>query len=63
MTVRQSKRKAQRIAESVKRNAKKDMIIFLSDLNRIPTDAEVLAWQHGYLAGINRASYQNDSDK
>ena len=60
MDKRRSKRKVERTVLSVNKHAKQDMMEYLSKLDAMPTDAEVLAWQHGYLAGINRA---NGEDK
>ena len=63
MDKRQGKRKVERALQSVKNNAKKDMMRYLSDLNYQPTDNELRAWQNGYIAGINRGSGQAVEDK
>ncbi len=51
---RQEKRKADRLAASIVKNAKTDMIKWVETIDHIPSDAEAKAWQEGYLAGINR---------
>ena len=41
------------------RKAKIDMINWIEDLKREPTESEARIWQAGYLAGINRATNNN----
>jgi len=54
MTSRSEKRKAQRQSAQITKNAKIDMVRWVETLDHAPTDVEALAWQKGYLAGINR---------
>jgi hypothetical protein len=51
---RYEKRKADRQAASIVKNAKTDMIKWVETLDHIPSDTEAKAWQDGYLSGINR---------
>jgi hypothetical protein len=51
---RQEKRKAERQAAQIVKNAKMDMVKWVETLDALPTDKEAAAWQNGYLAGINR---------
>lgn len=51
---RYEKRKAERQAASIIKNAKTDMIKWVETLDHAPSDAEAKAWQDGYLSGINR---------
>lgn len=51
---RYEKRKAERQAASIVKNAKTDMIKWVETLDHIPSDVEAKAWQDGYLSGINR---------
>jgi hypothetical protein len=51
---RYEKRKAQRQSAQITKNAKIDMVKWVETLDHVPTDIETLAWQKGYLAGINR---------
>lgn len=51
---RQEKRKAERQAAQIVKNAKSDMIDWVSKLDGLPSDEQAKAWQSGYLAGINR---------
>lgn len=36
-------------------NAKEDLQRFMASAGRNTTEAELLAWQQGYIAGVNRA--------
>jgi hypothetical protein len=51
---RYERRKAERQSAQITKNAKIDMIKWVETLDHTPTDTETLAWQKGYLAGINR---------
>ena len=52
---RENRRKADAEIAAIVKKAKQDMLTWLSELDHEPTKAETLAYQHGYLAGINRA--------
>jgi hypothetical protein len=51
---RYEKRKAERQKAQVIKTAKQDMIKWVETLDHTPTEAEGLAWQKGYLDGMNR---------
>jgi hypothetical protein len=51
---RQEKRKADRQATNIVATAKKDMIAWVETLGHTPAEAEMKAWQQGYISGINR---------
>jgi hypothetical protein len=51
---RQEKRKLDRQAKSVIKKAKQDMQTYIETLGELPSEAEVRAWQAGYISGINR---------
>jgi hypothetical protein len=53
---RQQKRNETRKIASVVKKAKEDMAIWLATQTLEPTEAELLAWKAGYLAGMNRMS-------
>jgi hypothetical protein len=55
---RQDKRKDARKLVSIVNKAKKDMAIWLATQTLEPTEAELIAWKAGYLAGMNRANNQ-----
>lgn len=61
---RYEKRKAERQSSHITKNAKVDMLKWIETLNHAPTDVEALAWQKGYLSGINRITlYLEESAK
>ena len=51
---RQDKRKAQRQIENIVAKAKVDMNKWILSLPSSVTEGQVLAWQAGYIAGVNR---------
>jgi hypothetical protein len=51
---RYEKRKAERQAASIVKNAKIDMVKWVETIDHAPSDIEAKAWQDGYIAGINR---------
>jgi hypothetical protein len=59
---RSEKRKASRQADSLVARAKKDMIVWVEEIGRVPSDEEAKAWQSGYLAGISRLSKLLNTD-
>jgi len=53
---RKTKKQNERLLNSVKRKAKKDMENWIVSLSELPTEGEVKSFQAGYIAGINRGS-------
>lgn len=51
---REEKRKAARQGSSIATKAKKDMIAWAESLDHTPNETEILAWQQGYISGVNR---------
>jgi hypothetical protein len=60
---RTEKRKAFRQADSVIARAKKDMLDWVEEIGRVPSEEEAKAWQSGYISGINRVGKLLDSEK
>jgi hypothetical protein len=59
---RQDKRKAQRQIENIVAKAKVDMNKWILSLPSSVTEREVLAWQSGYIAGVNRMANEKLED-
>jgi hypothetical protein len=57
---RKIKRQNERLLNSVKRKAKKDMEEWMLSLPELPSEGEVKAFQAGYIAGISRGSQENE---
>jgi hypothetical protein len=53
---RKTKRQNERLLNSIKRKAKKDMEDWMVGLSELPSEGEVKAFQAGYIAGIGRGS-------
>jgi hypothetical protein len=53
---RKTKRQNERLLNSIKRKAKKDMEDWMLGLSELPSEGEVKAFQAGYVAGIGRGS-------
>lgn len=53
---RKTKRQNERLMNSVKRKAKKDMEDWIVTLAELPSEGEIKAFQAGYIAGINRGA-------
>jgi hypothetical protein len=60
---RLEKRKAFRQADNLIARAKKDMLDWVEEIGRVPSEDEAKAWQAGYVSGINRVSKLMDGDK
>ena len=60
MSDRWEKRKHEAEIKSIVKKAKQDMTDWVQDLGKMPSSEELLAWQAGYLSGINRATGQID---
>lgn len=57
---RKTKRQNERLLNSIKRKAKKDMEDWMLGLAELPSEGEVKAFQAGYIAGISRGSQENE---
>ena len=53
---RKARRDNKKVIETVKRKAKQDMADWIMQIDRMPTEAEIIAFQAGYLSGINRGA-------
>ena len=53
---RKTRRDNERIVNTIKKKATKDTESWILSLSSPPTQAEVLAFQAGYIAGMNRGS-------
>lgn len=53
---RTERRKIERETAAVIRKAKTDMQGWVDALQELPSQAEVRAWQAGYIAGLNRSN-------
>ena len=53
---REERRKWEREQARIVEKAKQDMQEYISKAGRETTEGELLAWQQGYVAGINRAT-------
>ncbi len=53
---RRTRRDNERIVNTIKKKATKDTENWILSLSSPPTHAEVLAFQAGYIAGMNRGS-------
>ncbi len=56
MTDRKTRRDNKKILETVRRKAKQDMADWIVEINRMPSEQEILAFQAGYVSGINRGA-------
>ncbi len=56
MTDRKTRRDNKKILETVRRKAKQDMADWIVEINRMPSEAEILAFQAGYVSGMNRGA-------
>jgi hypothetical protein len=59
---REAKRKTERQIVNIVAKAKVDMNKWMLALPSSVTEAEVLAWQAGYIAGINRMANESLED-
>jgi hypothetical protein len=53
---RKTRRDNERIINTIKKKATKDTENWILSLSSVPTKTEVLAFQAGYIAGMNRGS-------
>jgi hypothetical protein len=53
---RKARRDNKKVLETVKRKAKQDMADWILEINRMPTEEELLAFQAGYISGMNRGA-------
>lgn len=57
---RAEKRKEERALKTIVDKAKEDMADFIAEWPKVPTEIELMIWQRGYLAGINRMENEKD---
>ena len=57
---RTEKRKLDRQKAAIVKKAKQDMQEFVDSLDRMPTEQEIVAWQSGYISGMNRVNEAED---
>jgi hypothetical protein len=60
MMNRTEKRKLDRQKAAIVKKAKQDMQEFVDSLDRMPTEQEIVAWQSGYISGMNRMNEVED---
>jgi hypothetical protein len=60
MMNRTEKRKLDRQKAAIVKKAKQDMQEFVDSLDRMPTEQEIVAWQSGYISGMNRVNEAED---
>jgi hypothetical protein len=60
MMNRTEKRKLDRQKAAIVKKAKQDMQEFVDSLDRMPTEQEIVAWQSGYISGMNRMNEAED---
>jgi hypothetical protein len=59
---RQDRRKAERQIENIVAKAKVDMNKWILSLPSSVTEGQVIAWQAGYIAGVNRMANEKYED-
>lgn len=62
LTDRKERRNDKRMFDILLRKAKQDMTDWVMKLNRMPSQAEILAFQAGYISGMNRGA-NDESNK
>jgi hypothetical protein len=53
---RKVRRDNKKVLETVMRKAKQDMADWIMEIDRMPNEAEILAFQAGYISGMNRGA-------
>lgn len=56
---RKARRDNKKVLETVKRKAKQDMAEWIIEIDRMPTEEEIRAFQAGYISGMNRGANNN----
>ena len=56
LTDRKERRDDKRMFDILLRKAKQDMADWVMNLKRMPSKAEILAFQAGYISGMNRGA-------
>jgi hypothetical protein len=56
---RKERRDNKKILDILVRKAKQDMSDWIMKLDRMPTQPEILAFQAGYISGMNRGANDN----
>lgn len=57
---RKTRRDNKKMFDTLLRKAKQDMTNWVIKIDRMPTQAEILAFQEGYISGMNRGA--NDEE-
>jgi hypothetical protein len=57
---RTDKRRIEKQLQALAKKAKQDMATWAAGASQVPTREEMLAWQAGYLAGINRLANEKE---
>lgn len=60
---RAERRKTEKQIKNILEKAKQDMRKYVASLSYIPTENELKAWQHGYVAGINMITEKVENDR
>jgi hypothetical protein len=53
---RKARRDNKKVLDTVMRKAKQDMADWIMEIDRMPTETEILAFQAGYISGMNRGA-------
>lgn len=53
---RKARRDNKKVIETVKRKAKLDMAEWIMEIDRMPSEEEIRAFQAGYISGMNRGA-------
>lgn len=56
MMDRKTRRDNKKILDTVMRKAKQDMAEWITEIDRLPTEEEIRAFQAGYISGMNRGA-------
>lgn len=53
---RKARRDNKKVLDTVKRKAKQDMAEWIMEIDRMPAESEIIAFQAGYISGMNRGA-------
>jgi len=56
---RKERRDNKKMLDIIVRKAKKDMADWVMKIDRMPSQSEILAFQAGYISGMNRGANDN----
>ena len=59
---RKARRDNKKVIETVKRKAKQDMAEWIIEIDRMPSETEILAFQAGYISGTNREAKKKEKN-